>query len=84
MRDKVGNRINEGDIVVHGGGTYSMVFYRIIAEPESTKRVRVEALDKSYKNAVGKNPWIMLNLTALFGERYRDNEIIEMLGRKDA
>lgn len=84
MVDDLGNPINIEDIVVHGGGTYSLSYYRVWQDPDSTNRIRVEALDGSYKNAVGKNPSILLNLSAMFGERYRDDEIVDMLRRKNA
>lgn len=81
MEDSLGNPINVGDILAQGSGDWGMYFYRLREDPKTTVRLRVEDLRNNYKPALSKTSKYYLNLTAVFGERYTNDEIVAIVSK---
>jgi hypothetical protein len=79
--DRFGNDINNGDLLVQSS-EWGLHFFRVRDDPEAHARLWVYALDygPDVKKALGKSKWDFINLTALIGTGWGEQEALAHAG----
>lgn len=74
MIDVRGEKINAGDILVQGSGTWGLFAYRVLEDPDTTPLLRGQDIYYQNKKNLSKKSSYYLNLSAML-DRYTDEEL---------